>query len=147
MEIYQIRTFVVVADESHLTRAAKRLNTSQPAVSAHIKALEEELGVILFGRTAKGMTLTKEGEEILEYAEKILTACDNLKNKTKELKNELFGDVKIGLNSDPEFLRTGALFTLFNKENPGLNLNFSQSISGKILLDIKSGILEGGFFF
>ena len=44
-----------------MTRAAHQLYISQPAVSAHIKALEEELGVTLFARTPQGMTLTKEG--------------------------------------------------------------------------------------
>ncbi|MES9912641.1 MAG: LysR family transcriptional regulator, partial [Candidatus Sedimenticola sp. 4PFRAG1] len=54
MELYQLKTFVKVADEGHLTRAAEQLFTSQPAISAHIKALEEELGVVLFQRTPKG---------------------------------------------------------------------------------------------
>ncbi len=42
MELYQLKTFVTVADEGHLTRASERLHASQPAVSAHIKSLEEE---------------------------------------------------------------------------------------------------------
>ena len=54
MEIHHLKTFVTVADEGHLTRAADRLHTSQPSVSAHIKALEEELGLILFLRTPQG---------------------------------------------------------------------------------------------
>ncbi|MCP5237554.1 MAG: LysR family transcriptional regulator [Zoogloeaceae bacterium] len=53
MELYHLRTFVTVAEEGHLTRASERLFTSQPAVSAHIKALEEELGVTLFERTPR----------------------------------------------------------------------------------------------
>jgi len=63
MELYQLKTFVTVAEEGHLTRAAERLFTSQPAISAHIKSLEEELGVTLFHRTPKGMQLTTEGEK------------------------------------------------------------------------------------
>ena len=61
MELYHLRTFVTVAEEGHLTRASERLFTSQPAVSAHIKALEEELGVTLFDRTPRGMQLTPAG--------------------------------------------------------------------------------------
>ncbi len=53
MELYQLRTFVAVAEAQNLTRAAQRLNASGPAVSAQIKALEEELGVDLFARTAR----------------------------------------------------------------------------------------------
>ena len=58
MELYHLKTFVTVAEEQHLTRAAERLFTSQPAISAHIKALEEELRLTLFERTPKGMQLT-----------------------------------------------------------------------------------------
>ena len=55
MELYQLRTFVVVADTGHLTQASERLHLSQPAVSAHIKALEQQLEIRLFERTATGM--------------------------------------------------------------------------------------------
>ena len=68
MELYQLRTFAMVADEGNLSRAAKRLHASQPAVSAQIKALEEELGVHLFLRTPKGMTLTADGLRLREHA-------------------------------------------------------------------------------
>ena len=61
MELYQLRTFAAVAEEAHLTRAAERLHLSQPAVSGHIKALEQELDVRLFERTATGMVLTESG--------------------------------------------------------------------------------------
>ena len=66
MELYHLKTFVTVAEERHLTRAAERLCVSQPAISAHIKALEEELGLALFERTPKGMLPTAAGEALLE---------------------------------------------------------------------------------
>jgi DNA-binding transcriptional LysR family regulator len=61
MELYQLRIFLTIARTGNLTRAAERLNASQPAVSSQIKALEEELGVTLFARTPRGMELTQEG--------------------------------------------------------------------------------------
>jgi DNA-binding transcriptional LysR family regulator len=64
MELYRLRTFLAVADEQNLTRAAERLHISQPSVSTHIKALEEGLGVTLFIRTPKGMILSQEGSLI-----------------------------------------------------------------------------------
>ncbi|MFD2448247.1 LysR family transcriptional regulator [Vogesella fluminis] len=54
MEIYQLRTFVTVAQQGHLTQAAELLHLSQPAVTAQIKAIEEEVGMPLFERTAGG---------------------------------------------------------------------------------------------
>lgn len=72
MEFYQLRTFTMVAEEGHLTRAARRLNASQPAVSAHIKSLEDELRVSLFLRTPKGMVLTDAGKKLKAHADKAL---------------------------------------------------------------------------
>ena len=74
MDLYQLRTFLTVAEEGHLTRAAEKLFTSQPAVSTHIRVLEEELGVQLFERSAKGMTLTAQGTALREHARRIVDA-------------------------------------------------------------------------
>ena len=64
MELYQFRKFAAVAELGHLTRAAERLHVSQPAVSAQIKALEDELGVTLFERVSSGMVLTSAGRKL-----------------------------------------------------------------------------------
>ena len=81
MELYQLKTFITVAEEEHLTRAAQRLNTSQPAVSAHIKSLEEELGLSLFIRTPKGMRLTEEGTALKSRAAEALSMIDTLRDQ------------------------------------------------------------------
>ena len=72
MEIYQLKTFVAVAAEGNLTRAADRVFTSPPAVSAQLKALEDELGVRLFDRNSRGMSLTSAGEQLLHEAQRDL---------------------------------------------------------------------------
>lgn len=61
LELYKI--FVEVADEKNITRASEKLNISQPAVTRHIKNLENELNIILFNRT-KGMELTEAGKKL-----------------------------------------------------------------------------------
>ena len=83
MELYQLRTFAAVAQAGHLTRAAEKLFISQPAVSAHIKALEEELGVVLFTRGARGMSLTGQGQALLAHAEAVLAQAGELERAAR----------------------------------------------------------------
>ena len=147
MELYQLKTFVAVAEEAHLTRAAERLFTSQPAVSAHIKALEEELAVTLFNRTPKGMLLTPEGEHLLKQARHTLDAASDMLSQAKSLQNSLMGDVRIGMHTDFEFLRAVDLHAKFAENHPNLMIHFVRSISPEIVRDIRKGALDGGFFF
>ena len=146
MEFYQLRTFITVAEEKNLTRAAKRMNTSQPAVSAHIKALEEELGLPLFNRSPKGMELTRHGLALKADGLGILEAGNRFLNHAKELKKDLSGDLTIGLNSDPEFLRTRDFFAWMRPQFPGIQFKITQSISGSILQEIKAETLDAGYF-
>ena len=96
MELYQLRSFVAVAEAGHLTRAAEKLHVSQPAVSAQIKALEDELDLALFERTPSGMVLTAAGERLLADAEKVLAAAQAMRTEAKALKGEVAGKVREG---------------------------------------------------
>lgn len=72
MELRHLRYFVMAAEEANISRAASRLNVSQPAVSRQIKDLEEEFGVALFERAHNGLRLTSAGESALAHALEIL---------------------------------------------------------------------------
>ena len=89
MELYQLRSFIAVAELAHLTRAAERLHVSQPALSAQIKALEDELGVHLFERTPAGMTLTAAGKRLLPEAAKVLADAAALYGKARAMEGEV----------------------------------------------------------
>lgn len=147
MEMTQLRTFVAVAEEAHLTRAAERLFTSQPAVSAQLKSLEEELGVTLFDRTPKGMLLTPAGKSLLEKARHILESTREMMGTAQQLKGEVHGELKVGINSDPEFLHLPELITSCREHMPNVALHLINSMSAEILLDIRKGKLDSGYFF
>lgn len=145
MELYQLRSFITVAGENHLTRAAERLNTSQPSVSAHIKALEEEFGLPLFLRTSTGMQLTAAGKLLCTKAQKILQDVDELTELGANLLNQPTGILRIGLNRNAQFLRISPLYRRLRNEYPNLEIVLHQSISGTILKMIGTGELDCGF--
>lgn len=76
MQLRQLRNFVVVAEELHMHRAAERLNMAQPALSQQIKSLEERLGVTLFSRANRRLTLTAAGEVFLQKTRMALHMAD-----------------------------------------------------------------------
>jgi DNA-binding transcriptional LysR family regulator len=148
MELYQLRTFVSVADEGNLSRAAKKLHASQPAVSAHIKSLEEELGVLLFERTPKGMRLTLDGARLKKHAERVLASADEVLDEARALREQVGGTLRVGLNTDPVFLRTVELLDSLTAHWPHLELHFAQDASGKLLDRMEeTGGLDGAFVF
>jgi len=147
MELQQLKLFVTVAEEGHLTRAAERLFTSQPAVSAQLKSLEETLGVTLFDRTPKGMNLTVAGKQLLVQAQATLRAADQMLSKARSMKGEVVGEVAIGINSDFNYLKLPQLVSLMKEAHPGIQLSLINGMSPDILLDVRKGQLDAGFFF
>lgn len=146
MELYQLRTFVTVADTGNLTHAAERLFTSQPAVSAHIKALEEELEIKLFDRTPKGMRLTEHGSVLREKAQLVLNASSNLKLKAKTLQGILTGQAKIGLNADAEYLLLAKWHNALVSKYTQLKIQLTQDTSIELIKKVSSGRLDITFF-
>jgi DNA-binding transcriptional LysR family regulator len=99
MELRHLRYFIAVAEERHVTRAAARLGIQQPPLSAQIKALENELGVALFTRHARGVELTAGGHALLETARTILASVERAKAQVVRSAEGMEGSVCIGFTT------------------------------------------------
>jgi len=147
MELYQLRSFAAIAETGQLTRAAEKLHVSQPALSAQLKALEEELEFALFDRTPTGMTLTSVGKRLLIDADKILAAVQSLQNHARSLKGNLVGKARIGTLSDPAFIRVGEFIGAATTRHPLLELELHQGVTGELHERVRDGDLDASFYY
>jgi DNA-binding transcriptional LysR family regulator len=147
VELYQLRTFVTVAREQSITRAAEQLFLSQPAISAHIKAMEKELGFPLFDRTPKGMTTTADGQRILAKADAILASQKELIDEARRLKGRLGGRVSAGTIGNPSAKSIGILLGRLSERYPEIAVTLRHGTSGEILQAIRAGTVDVGYVF
>jgi len=147
MDLNQLRSFIAVAECGNLTRASERVHLSQPAVSAQIKALEDDLDQRLFHRSSAGMELTQAGRRLLEYAERVVAAADDLKLAARVLKGEVAGKLRIGTLSDPQFIRLGEFMGRALERYPLLELELQNGITATALAHVKDGTLDASFYY
>lgn len=146
MDLHQLKTFVTVAREGSITRASGLLHLSQPAVSAHIKAMEDTLGLSLFERTARGMSLTRDGQRLLAKAEQTLAAHQELMAEATRSKGELTGKLRLGAGSNSSNEAIGRLLTVLSERCPGVEVALTHRTSQEVLAGIRNGSLDAGFY-
>jgi len=146
MEIHQLKTFVAVAREGTITRASERLHLSQPAVSAHIKSLEDALGLSLFERTPRGMSLTSEGRRLLVKVEQMLGAHQQMLEEASRIKGSVSGTLRIGACGSLSNEAIGYLLTSVAARYPDVELILKHGTSQEILAGVQSGHLDAGYY-
>ncbi|MCP4021007.1 MAG: LysR family transcriptional regulator [Desulfobacteraceae bacterium] len=129
MELYQLKSFIEIAKTTNLTKAARELNISQSALSTQIKGLEISLGVALFQRSAKGMSLTNEGKKLLSDAQKVIHAARKMELTACEFSKQVHGTLNIGINTDPQFLNISGINQKVRQFMPKVHTNFVESQS------------------
>lgn len=146
MTLNQLRYFQAVARLQNFRAAAEELYISQPSLSRSIDSLERELGVVLFEKAGRGITLTGSGRLLLEYTNRIIEECDIAVYKMKEL-SASGGRIDIGYVFPlanyyiPHKVRS----FLDMKENEHVTFGFTQNRTSSIIRDIKNGKLDVGF--
>jgi len=147
VELYQLRSFVAVAELGHLTRAAEQLHLSQPALSAQIKALEVELELELFERKSSGMALTAAGKRLVGEAQKLLSGAQALRNEARALRGGVAGLARVGTVSDAQFIRLGEVTSAVVECYPQIEVQLSHEVTGTAFEKVRDGALDASFYY
>ncbi len=145
MDLTQLKSFVVVAAEGHITHASEKLHLSQPTISSHIRTLEEELGVTLFERGARGVTITRSGKLLLDDAQKVLAASLHLRDHARALSGTLDARLHIGTILDAHHLRLGDVISEMRERYKQIQVELQLAISGVGIDMVMSGELDAAF--
>jgi len=97
MNIHQFKYILAVAEKRHFEAAAETCFISQSTLSTMISRFEEEIGMKIFNRKTKPVSITKEGAQIIERLQIITKEIDGLENVVQELKGEIIGELRIGI--------------------------------------------------
>lgn len=146
MDINQLRTFVTVAREGSITRASELLFRSQPSISAHVKCMEDTLGIALFERTPRGMSVTHNGRKLLDDAEDILHRHRRLLDAAKQLSGHIAGKVVIGIGPGMSSFEVSRLLSILAVQFPELAITVRSMSSCSARTGIHSGTLDAGLY-
>ena len=144
MELYQLKLFVDLADTGNFTKVASENYVTQAAVTLQIRKLESELGVPLFHRTTRSVTLVEAGQKLLPYARDMLQKADEAKLAVRDTREEISGLVRvaavhsIGLYELPPYIKK------FLAKYPDVNLRIDYRTSEEIYRMLHDGDIDVG---
>jgi DNA-binding transcriptional LysR family regulator len=141
----QLRIFVAVAREGHVTRAAKALNLTQSAVSATIAALEARHGTQLFHRIGRGIQLTGEGEAFLPEAEAVLARASAAERMLTELSGLKRGALKLWASQTIAAYWLPPLLHRFSLRYPGITIELRQGNTAEVAAAVAACEADMGF--
>jgi len=126
IDVRRLRYFVAVAEEQHFSRAAERLGISQPPLSEHIHGLERELGVVLFQRTTRSVSLTEDGLNLLSHARRILRDIDRCGEVIRNARWEKMSTLRIGILHAHAYTFLPALLAAWARQRPDVRLSLAE---------------------
>src|ERR1700752_2010154 len=139
MELRHLRYFVVVGETLSFNKAAAKLRIAQPALSRQVRDLEDEIGVDLFSRSPRGVTLTAEGKLFLEEARAILQRTEEATTRTRALARGEYGELHIGYSPTPTAEILPPALVAFQKAIPGVKI-ILHDLAGD---ELNAGLLDG----
>lgn len=146
MKFKQLMYFQNVAAHGSITTAAARAHIAQSALSSQIAALEADLGVQLLIRHARGVTLTRPGEVLLDHAKQISLQLKEARRHVLEVA-AIAGEVTIGIPVSMSAVLTGALLRALEEGLPGAQVHVYEGLTGDLRDWLRLGKIETGILY
>lgn len=148
MEDFRLKVFYAVAKNQSFTKAANELFITQPAITKHIKTLEQSLGLRLFNRKGNNIILTQPGEVLFKYATKIFAIYQEALNELTTYKSEVSGYLRLGASTTIAQYLIAPVLASYHEKFPNIKLDLlngnTETIENAILANkIDLGIVEG----
>ena len=145
MTLQQLEYAVALARERHFARAAETCHVTQPTLSMMIQKLEDELGLRLFDRSRQPVSLTREGEVVLERARQILADVGRLRDAVAELRGSVIGDVHLGIIPTLAPYLLPVLLPRLQQRYPSLSLHVHEMQTERVHQALREGVIDLAF--
>ena len=145
MDLKDMRQFLAVAEERNFTRAAERLHMAQPPLSRQIKALEEEMGGLLFLRTPSGVDLTDAGQTLMDEVPNLLRMAQRATDRTRRAAQGLIGQLDVGLFGSGVLDVIPRLLERFHQERPEVRIVLHNLTKSEQLQALRERRISVGF--
>lgn len=145
MTLVQLKYFVKVAENGHLTQTAKELLIAQPSLTQSIRKLEDELGFALFEKKGRVLFLTKEGKEFLPYAKNVVESLDKAQQIQYRIYKRYTENIRFAYTRPmpPNYIPN--LIHDFFEKNKKINIESYAAATSVIINDLKNDKIEFGF--
>ena len=147
IENKHLRSFLRVLDMGGFSRAARSLNIAQPALSQHVRRLEEQLGVTLLTRGPQGAAPTQAGRQFAKKARQILELADSAERQFKGGPDTLFGEVSLGLPGSICPVLATPVIVEAKRRFPNIRLIVSELMSGDLADMLREGRMDMAILF
>jgi DNA-binding transcriptional LysR family regulator len=143
-ELRQLRYFVAIAEEGSLTRAAARLHIAQQSLSQQVRTLEAQLGVTLFERSSRGVTLTDVGAVLLREARPVLARAERAAEAVRRAARGEQGELRVGFLSTVANYFMPPVVRAFRERHPGVTLHTEDLPIAALVAGVRDGTLDAG---
>ena len=144
MTLFQLEYIVALDKYRHFRLAAESCHVTQPSLSTQVQKLEEELGVILFDRSARPVAPTELGRQIIAHARLVLGEVARLQALVQEATGEMAGELRVGILSTVAPYLLPIVIAAFSRRYPNVLLVFQELLADEIIDAIKRDLLDAG---
>ena len=147
MDIRTMQYFLAVIREGTISAAAESLHVAQPSLSRQMKDLEVELGVMLFERGNRKITLTEEGQVLRRRAEELVRLMQLTQEEIAQVKHQLTGSIRIGAGESHAFRYFAETAAKVLKEHPDVQLYITSGDTQDLMDELDNGLIDFALIF